>query len=218
MHINPPTDTIAQQSLWLNALAIGAKFSGRWETVLEKGRAAFESKFWNEHAGYLADVIDCDHQPGVLDLTFRPNQIFAVGGLPLMLLSKEKARRVVDAVEMLLLTPVGLRSLAPGEAGFAARYESDSRARDSVYHHDTVWPWLIGPFAEAWMRVHGANAAAREKAHTRFLPPLYEHLNHAGLGHISEFCDAEPSHMPRGCPFQAWSLGELLRLECSVLV
>jgi len=122
------------QALWLNALAISAKFSARWETVFEKGRAAFENKFWNEHAGYLADVIDCDHQPGVVDLTFRPNQIFAVGGLSRTLLSKEKARRVVDTVEMLLLTPLGLRSLAPGEGGYAQHYEGDSRARDSVYH------------------------------------------------------------------------------------
>jgi predicted glycogen debranching enzyme len=205
------------QALWLNALAIGARFSGRWESLFEKGRAAFENKFWNEQAGYLADVIDCDHQPGTVDLTFRPNQIFAIGGLPLMLLSKEKARRVVDAVEMLLLTPVGLRSLAPGEPGYAPYYQGDSRARDSVYHQGTVWPWLIGPFTEAWVRVHGANAAARKKARAQFLPPLYEHLNHAGLGHISEICDAEPPHMPRGCPFQAWSLGELLRLERSVL-
>ena len=205
------------QALWLNALAIGAKFSGRWETIFENGRAAFESKFWNEHAGYLADVIDCDHQPGVLDLTFRPNQIFVVGGLPLMLLSKEKARRVVDAVEVLLLTPLGLRSLAPGEPGYAPHYQGDSRARDSVYHQGTVWPWLIGPFVEAWVRVHGANAAARKKARARFLPPLHEHLHHAGLGHVSEICDAEAPHTPRGCPFQAWSLGELLRLEHSVL-
>src|SRR5438093_1710867 len=122
------------QALWLNALAVGAKFSARWEKLFEKGCASFESKFWNEHAGYLADVIDCDHQPGVVDLTFRPNQIFAVGGLPLMLLSKEKARRVVDAVEMLLLTPIGLRSLAPGEPGYAPHYQGDSRERASVYH------------------------------------------------------------------------------------
>jgi predicted glycogen debranching enzyme len=205
------------QALWLNALAIGAKFSARWEKLFEKGRASFESKFWNEHAGYLADVIDCDHQPGVIDLTFRPNQIFAVGGLPLMLLSKEKARRVVDAVEMLLLMPIGLRSLAPGEQGYAPHYQGDSRARDSVYHQGTVWPWLMGVFIEAWVRVHGANDAARKKARARFLPPLYEHLNHAGLGHVSEICDAEPPHTPRGCPFQAWSLGELLRLERTVL-
>jgi predicted glycogen debranching enzyme len=205
------------QALWLNALAVGAKFSARWETLFEKGRAAFQNKFWNEHAGYLADVIDCDHHAGVVDLTFRPNQIFAVGGLPIMLLSKEKARRVVDAVEMLLLAPLGLRSLAPSEPGYAQHYEGDSRARDSVYHQGTVWPWLIGPFVEAWVRVHGANAATRKKARARFLPSLHEHLNHAGLGHVSEICDAEAPHTPRGCPFQAWSLGELLRLEHSVL-
>jgi predicted glycogen debranching enzyme len=205
------------QALWLNALAIGAKFSERWEALFEKGHAAFQSKFWNEHAGYLADVIDCDHQSGVIDLTFRPNQILAVGGLPLTLLSKEKARRVVDAVEMRLLTPVGLRSLGPGEPGYAPHYQGDSRSRDSVYHQGTVWPWLIGPFVEAWVRVHGANAAARRKARARFLQPLYEHLSHAGLGHVSEICDAEPPHTLRGCPFQAWSSGELLRLERAVL-
>ena len=152
------------QALWLNAVAIGAKLSGEWQTPFEKRRAAFENRFWNEHAGYLADVIDCDHHVGVVDLTFRPNQIFAVGGLPLMPLSKEKARRVVDAVEMLLLTPLGLRSLAPGEAGYAPHYEGDSRARDTVYHQGTVWPWLTGPFVEAWVRVHGGNAPARKKA------------------------------------------------------
>ena len=205
------------QALWLNALAIGTKFSAHWETLFETGRAAFEGKFWNEHAGYLADVIDCNHQPGVVDLTFRPNQIFAVGGLPLLLLSKEKARRVVDAAEALLLTPVGLRSLAPGEPGYAPHYQGDSRARDSVYHQGTVWPWLIGPFVEAWVRVRSSTAKAKKQARERFLPPLYEHLNHAGLGHVSEICDAEPPHTPRGCPFQAWSLGELLRLERSVL-
>jgi len=205
------------QALWLNALAVGAKFSARWQTLFEKGCAAFESEFWNEHAGYLADVIDCDHKPGVIDLTFRPNQIFAIGGLPLMLLSKDKARRVVDAVGMLLLTPLGLRSLAPGESGYAAHYEGDSRARDSVYHQGTVWPWLIGPFIEAWVRVRGSTVRAKKQARERFLSPLYEHLDHAGLGHISEICDAEPPHSPRGCPFQAWSLGELLRLENSVL-
>jgi predicted glycogen debranching enzyme len=205
------------QALWLNALAIGAKFSARWQTLFEEGHAAFESKFWNEHAGYLADVIDCDYQPGVIDLTFRPNQIFAIGGLPLMLLSKDKARRVVDAIEALLLTPVGLRSLAPGEIGYAPYYTGDSRARDSVYHQGTVWPWLIGPFVEAWVRVRGNSPEAAAEARAKFLPPLYKHLHEAGLGHISEICDAEPPHTPRGCPFQAWSLGELLRLERSVL-
>jgi len=205
------------QALWLNALAIGGKFSARWQPLFEKGRAAFENKFWNDQAGHLADVIDCDHRAGNVDLTFRPNQIFAIGGLPLQLLSEEKARRVIDAVETLLLTPVGLRSLAPGELGYTAHYGGSVAQRDGSYHQGTVWPWLTGAFIEAWVRVRGNTEAARQEARARFLPPLYRHLNEAGLGHISEICDAEQPHTARGCPFQAWSLGELLRLERSVL-
>ena len=205
------------QALWLNALAIGAQFSPRWQSLFEKGRAAFEARFWNEDAGYLADVIDCDHQPGAIDLTFRPNQIFAVGGLPLTLLSPERARRVVDAVEMRLLTPIGLRSLAPGEPGYTAHYGGSVAQRDGSYHQGTVWPWLIGPFVEAWVRVRGDSAEAKGEARERFIKPLLQHLNEAGLGHVSEIADAELPHTPRGCPFQAWSLGELLRLDRSVL-
>jgi predicted glycogen debranching enzyme len=205
------------QALWLNALAIGSRFSPRWQSVFEKGRAAFEAKFWHEDAGHLADVIDCNHRAGEVDLTFRPNQIFAVGGLALQLLSQEKAHRVVDAIEARVLTPVGLRSLAPDESGYTAHYGGSVAQRDGSYHQGTVWPWLIGTFVEAWVRVRNNTDAAKEEARSRFLPPLYRHLNEAGLGHISEICDAEPPHTPRGCPFQAWSLGELLRLERTVL-
>jgi glycogen debranching enzyme len=133
------------------------------------------------------------------------------------LLSKEKARHVVDIVEMLLLTPVGLRSLAPGERGYAPHYGGSVAQRDASYHQGTVWPWLIGPFVEAWVRVRGNTPEATAEARAKFLPPLYRHLHEAGLGHISEICDAEAPHAPRGCPFQAWSLGELLRLERGVL-
>jgi len=135
----------------------------------------------------------------------------------LPLLSEDKGRRIVDAVEARLLTPVGLRSLAPGEPGYTSRYGGSVAQRDGSYHQGTVWPWLIGAFVEAWVRVRGNTAAAKAEARARFLPPLYQHLNQAGLGHISEICDAEPPHIPRGCPFQAWSLGELLRLEHAVL-
>ena len=205
------------QALWLNALAIGAQSSPRWQSLFEKGCEAFEARFWHEDAGYLADVIDCDHQPGAIDLTFRPNQIFAVGGLPLTLLSPERARRVVEEVEMRLLTPIGLRSLAPGEPGYTAHYGGSVAQRDGSYHQGTVWPWLIGPFVEAWVRVRGNSAEAKSEARERFIKPLLQHLNEAGLGHVSEIADAEPPHTPRGCPFQAWSLGELLRLDRSVL-
>ena len=204
------------QALWLNALAIGSEFAPRWQPVLEKGRAAFAARFWNEDGGYLYDVIDCDHQTGKTDRLFRPNQIFAVGGLPLMLLPPERSRQVVEAVETRLLTPLGLRSLAPNEPGYVGHYRGGVAQRDSSYHQGTVWPWLIGPFVEAWLRVRDNSAEAKSEARERFLPPLFEHLEHAGLGHISEIADGDPPHTPAGCPFQAWSLGELLRLEAQL--
>ncbi|HET6960516.1 MAG TPA: amylo-alpha-1,6-glucosidase, partial [Vicinamibacterales bacterium] len=147
------------------------------------------------------------------DETCRPNQILAAGGLPIALITGERARRLVDCVEQRLLTPLGLRSLAPDEAGYAPRYEGDSAARDAVYHQGTVWPWLIGPFVDAWLKVRGNTEAARAEARSRFVEPMIGHLDEAGLGHVSEIADAEPRFTPRGCPFQAWSLGELLRVQ-----
>ncbi|MEY2480504.1 MAG: hypothetical protein QOI04_1431 [Verrucomicrobiota bacterium] len=205
------------QALWLNALAFGAQFSARWEPILKKARAAFEPRFWNEERGHLADVVDCNHKKGDVDLTFRPNQIFAVGGLRSIELSPEKAKRLVDAVEKKLLTPLGLRSLAPGEPSYTARYCGTPAQRDGCYHQGTVWPWLLGPFVEAWVRVRGETDVAKTEARKRFLAPLFEHLNEAGLGHISEIADAEAPFKSCGCPFQAWSLGELLRLDRVVL-
>ena len=206
------------QALWLNALDVVSRLEPKWRVVFERGRAAFLERFWNEKLGRLADVVDVDHVPGTRDDTFRPNQILAVGGLPVAIVDAVRGRRIVDAIEQHLVTPVGLRSLAPGEHGYAARYEGDSSARDSVYHQGTVWPWLVGPFVEAWVRVRGDTNAARREARARFVEPLLAHLQTAGLGHVSEITDAEPPFTPRGCPFQAWSLGELLRLDRMVLI
>ncbi len=205
------------QALWLNALSMASQLDSTWREPFERGRASFLDRFWNEETGRLADVVDVDHVRGTRDDTFRPNQILAVGGLPFALIEGERARRIVDAVEQRLLTPLGLRSLAPGEPGYAPRYEGDSSARDAVYHQGTVWPWLMGPFVEAWVRVRGNTSAARRDARRRFMEPLFPHLQAAGLGHVSEIADAEAPFEPRGCPFQAWSLGELLRLDRVVL-
>jgi predicted glycogen debranching enzyme len=205
------------QALWLNALKIAGAFSKGWDQHFQRGLKSFRERFWNEAGGCLFDVADADHQPGRNDATFRPNQIFAVGGLPLALLEGQQAERIIAQVEEKLLTPLGLRSLAPGEPGYVPYYKGGVRARDGAYHQGTVWPWLIGPFVEAWLRVHGDSAAARTEARTRFLTPLMEHLNEAGLGHVSEIADAESPHTPQGCPFQAWSVGELLRLDRVVL-
>jgi predicted glycogen debranching enzyme len=205
------------QALWLNALSVASNLDPQWCEPFERGRRSFLDRFWNDDHGYLADVVDVDHVRDTRDDTFRPNQILAVGGLPISVLDADKSRRVVDAVEARLLTPLGLRSLAPDEAGYAPRYEGDSAARDAVYHQGTVWPWLMGPFVDAWVRVRGNTSEGRAKARHRFIEPLCAHLGSAGLGHVSEIADAEAPFSPRGCPFQAWSLGELLRLDRHVL-
>jgi predicted glycogen debranching enzyme len=202
------------QALWLNALHVASTFNLAWLEPL--AREAFGKRFWNS-AGYLADVVDVDHVAGTRDDAFRPNQILAVGGLPHAVIGGLRARAIVDAVEARLVTPLGLRSLAPGEPGYAERYEGDSSARDAVYHQGTVWPWLMGPFVDAWLRVRGNTEANRTEARHRFLDPLLAHLRTAGLGHISEIADAEAPFTPRGCPFQAWSLGELIRIEREML-
>ncbi|HMF47276.1 MAG TPA: amylo-alpha-1,6-glucosidase [Candidatus Saccharimonadales bacterium] len=103
------------------------------------------------------------------------------------------------------------------DPNYVARYQGGGRERDGAYHQGTVWPWLIGPFVEAWLRVRGNTTQAKREARARFLTPLMKHLQHGGLGHVSEITDAEPPFTPRGCPFQAWSLGELLRLDRIVL-
>jgi glycogen debranching enzyme len=205
------------EALWLNALWIASQFSARWKEPLARGRETFAARFWNEQGGYLYDVVDVNHEPAKVDALFRPNQILAIGGLPIPLIVGARAKRVLEAVARRLWTPLGLRSLAPEEPGYTAQYQGGVGERDSVYHQRTVWPWLIGPFVEAWLRVHDDSADAKREARTRFLIPLWEHLNHAGLGHVSEIADADAPHTPRGCPFQAWSLGELLRLDRIVL-
>lgn len=202
------------QALWLNALHVGAEFcdSPRWRHLLEQGTAAFRERFWNEPANCLFDVVDAEHVPGRVDASIRPNQLFAVGGLPLCLLDHDRARRVVDIAESLLLTPLGLRSLNRTDSHYRGRFEGSIHERDGAYHQGTVWAWLIGPFVDAWLRVRGRTSAAKEEARRRFIEPLLAHRNEAGLGHVSEVADGDAPHLPRGCPFQAWSLGELLRV------
>jgi predicted glycogen debranching enzyme len=206
------------QALWLNALELAGQSSSRWKSLSERGRKNFVERFWNEDTGCLYDVVDVDHRPGTVDASVRPNQILAVGGLPENLLDKQRARRVVDTIEAQLATPLGLRSLAPSDPRYKAHYEGGVWERDGAYHQGTVWPWLMGPFVEAWLRARGSTATARREARRRFLEPLRAHLTEAGIGHVSEIADADAPHTPRGCPFQAWSLGELLRIEAMLSI
>jgi predicted glycogen debranching enzyme len=205
------------QALWLNALAFAVKSDPRWQPLLEKGLRSFRERFWNPERSCLFDVVDVNHQPGHNDPALRPNQIFAVGGLPFAALQGDRALKVVEVVEKHLWTPAGLRSLAPEEPGYAAHYEGGVRQRDGSYHQGTVWPWLMGAFVEGWLNTHGNDAQAHQQARLRFLKPLLAGMSDAGLGHISEIADGDPPHTPRGCPFQAWSVAEALRLDRQIL-
>lgn len=201
------------QALWLNALRIAGEWTQDWRSLEQGATGAFCKRFIDTSTGGLFDVVDADHEPGKLDRAIRPNQILAVGGLPFSVLDGENAQRVVAQVEAELLTPLGLRTLSPRDPAYRGRYEGDRVQRDGSYHQGTVWPWLAGPFVEAWLGVRGASTASRDEAVTRFLEPLRAHLRTAGLDHVSEIADGDAPHTPRGAPFQAWSLGELIRIE-----
>jgi len=202
------------QALWYNALRLmeylATTFGDRdrarhYSDLASQTRKRFRQVFWNEADGCLYDVVS---QSGA-DSSMRPNQIFAVS-LPYPLLEADQALRVVEAVEWELLTPYGLRTLSPRDPNYRGHYGGDPRSRDSAYHQGTVWPWLLGPFLTAYVRVHGSSAESRDRV-ARFLDPLRQHLWQAGLGQISEVFDGDPPHHPGGCIAQAWSVAEILR-------
>ena len=201
------------QALWINALrTVGGWLTERGDAdgtgaryleVADRATAAFRRRFWRPELGYLADVID---GPDGDDASLRPNQVLALS-LPHPLVTGEAAASVLDAVGRALAVPLGLRSLAPSDPAYRPRYQGDRRFRDAGYHQGTVWTWLIGPYAEAVARVRGDPAAG-----LAILSPFAEHLRTAGLGSVSEVLEPEPPHEPRGCPFQAWGVAELLRV------
>jgi predicted glycogen debranching enzyme len=180
-----------------------------YHTAAEQVAACFADTFWYPAGGYLYDVVDSPEgameQGRRVDTSLRPNQIFAVS-LGSDLLDSARARAVVDICARELLTPVGLRSLAPGDPHYAARYIGDPRARDGAYHQGTVWSWLLCNFALAHHRVYGNADHA-----LALLAGLASHLDEACIGSISEIMDGNPPHHPRGCFAQAWSVSETLR-------
>lgn len=202
------------QALWYNAVCIMEDIAARmgdelarkrYNSMAALTRSSFNRHMWNENGGYLFDVIN----EGLPDSSIRPNQIFAVS-LPHSMLTPERAQQVVSIVQQHLLTPYGLRSLAPSDPQYRGRYTGDVASRDGAYHQGTVWPWLIGPFITAYVKVNGESETARRQGE-RWLDPLKEHLNDAGLGHISEIFDGDAPHRPVGCIAQAWSVAEVLR-------
>jgi predicted glycogen debranching enzyme len=200
-------------ALWYNALRLLAAWEAeegdapaarRLEEQARRTRAAFNRRFWYAEGGYLYDVVDTES--GTDDAACRPNQILAIS-LDEPVLDDARWPAVVETVCARLLTPVGLRSLAPGHPDYKAKYSGDLRARDAAYHQGTVWAWLIGPFIDAWLRTHPGDAAGARA----WLQGLVAHLDEFGVGSVAEIFDAEPPYTPRGCIAQAWSVGELLR-------
>jgi predicted glycogen debranching enzyme len=169
----------------------------------DRAYESFNRRFWNEQTGHLFDIVDGEEGD---DPACRPNQIFALS-LRHPVLAEERWEPVVQTVRDRLLTPVGLRSLAPGHPDYKPRYFGDLKTRDGAYHQGTTWGWLIGPFVDAWLRVYPDDRAGARQ----FLVGFEKHLDEFGLGSIAEIFDAEEPFTPRGCIAQAWSVAEVLR-------
>jgi len=204
------------QALWYNALKtvelLAMKFGEKEEAdkyrfLAEKAKESFRDKFWCEEKGYLFDVILNESK----DDTLRPNQIFAVS-LDFPLLEKEKALKMITAVQEKLLTPYGLRTLSPDHPNYIGTYIGNFTHRDLAYHNGTAWAWLLGPFTTAFLKIRNHSEKWRKYAFQNFLERLFsQNISNGGLGNISEIFDGNPPHNPRGCIAQAWSVAEPLR-------
>ncbi|WP_370865990.1 amylo-alpha-1,6-glucosidase [Chondromyces apiculatus] len=199
-------------ALWFNALRLmerwageegDASAAGTYAGHAERAQVSFNARFWYEQGNHLYDVIDGEQGD---DAAFRPNQLFAIA-LPHPILAEARWAPVVEQAREKLLTPYGLRSLSPDHPDYRPRYFGNLRTRDMAYHQGTVWGWLIGPFIDAWLKVHPDARAEARGFVTTFAP----HLSEGGVGTISEIFDAEAPFVPRGCVAQAWSVAEVLR-------
>jgi len=200
-------------ALWHNAICFASALSRRFNEedpyagLIPRIRRSFQETFWIREEEYLGDVF----RDGILNRAVRPNQIFAVS-LPYSPLESQQWAGIVRKVAEHLLTPCGLRTLAPDEPGYRGRYGGDTASRDRAYHQGTVWPWLLAHFGEAYLRSAEDKAAARDFLLNHVRSFLRRHIMEAGVGSVSEVFDGDPPHRPGGCIAQAWSVAELIRL------
>jgi len=201
------------QALWYNALKVMENLAIAFGSASEKygllaarAKVSFNAKFWNDETSCLYDVIDGENR----DPSIRPNQILAVS-LKHGILDDRYAIRTFETVRDHLLTPCGLRTLSPTDPNYRGRYGGDIASRDGAYHQGTVWPWLMGPFIDAYFRLFGISESTRNQAR-QWLAGMERHLRQAGLGQLSEVFDGDAPHRPGGCIAQAWSVAEILRV------
>ncbi len=199
-------------ALWYNALCLLERWLSEERDAAaaapvsrerERVRESFNRRFWNPATGCLYDVVDGEHGD---DPSCRPNQVFAIS-LPNPVLDRERWDPVLNVVRDRLLTPFGLRSLAPGHPEYKPRYYGDLRARDAAYHQGTVWGWLMGPWIDAWLKAHPDDRSVARG----LVEGLAADLGEFGVGSIAEVFDAESPYTSRGCIAQAWSVAEALR-------
>lgn len=201
-------------ALWYNAimfslevarLADDEDFVTEWEEIAKIIPVSFKETFWNKDKGYLADYVDGDYH----DWSVRPNQIFAAS-LPYSPLSEQIRKLIIDICREQLLTPRGLRTLSPTHPDYKGKYSGNVEERDNAYHQGTVWPWLLGHYSEAVLKIHGkAGVSEIKRLYDGFESVMKEH----GIGSISEVYNGDPPHLPGGAPSQAWSVAELLRID-----
>lgn len=207
------------QGLWMNACVVvraealrreDEEIATRASDALERARASFQDAYWIESRGYLAD---CITPGGIQDSSLRPNQLIALA-LPFCPLEPGKARRALEVVERELVTPYGVRTLEPGDGRYRGTYGGDVVARDHAYHQGTAWPWLLGPYGRACLRLR--DGPGERHRLRQLLEPLLRFLMEDGWGNLPEVFDGDAPHTPGGCPAQAWSVAEVRRLLATV--
>lgn len=203
-------------ALWYNALCIlrdlaaelgEGEAQARYDALAQKVSAAYLPLFWNEKGGYLFDRVEDNFQDPVL----RPNQLLAIS-LTHPLLTGDRAKHVLGLLRRELYTTFGFRTLNSGDEHYQGTYQGDMLSRESAAHQGTVWPWLLGAYADALLRVYGRTDAVKQELQ-QMIMPFMAHLRQVGLGTISEMFDGNPPHTARGCIARAWSVAEILRIQ-----
>ncbi len=201
-------------ALWYNAVSFSLemertgkdkRFIKEFENLPEQINKSFHEIFYDQRTGHPADYVNDEEGA---NLFVRPNMLIAVS-LPYSLLDKEEMKIIVDIADKDLVTPRGLRTLSPKNKFYKGSYHGNQEERDKAYHQGTVWPWLLGPFCEGWLKVYGNQGVQKVK---NLIYGLEDVMSEHGVTTISEIYDGDPPHAPNGAISQAWSVGEVLRI------